>query len=61
VAFTGLVRGLGQAAGPIVSGAAIQSAALALPFYLAGALKLTYDLTLYAAFRSRRAEHETPR
>jgi MFS family permease len=59
VAFTGLVRGLGQAAGPVVSGAAIQGAALGLPFYLAGSLKLVYDLSLYAAFRSRRAEHET--
>jgi MFS family permease len=59
VAFTGLVRGLGQASGPLVAGAAIQSAALGLPFYLAGVLKLAYDLSLYAAFRSRRAEHET--
>src|ERR1700687_6028218 len=58
VAFTGLVRGLGQAAGPILSGAAIQSAALGLPFFLAGGLKLVYDLSLYAAFRSQRAEHE---
>src|SRR3982074_1663117 len=61
VAFTGLVRGLGQAGGPILAGVAIQSAALGLPFYLAGALKLIYDVTLYVAFRSRRAEHETLR
>jgi len=60
VAFTGLVRGLGQAGGPLLSGAAIQGAALGLPFYLAGTLKLVYDLSLYAAFRSRRAEHEIP-
>jgi MFS family permease len=59
VAFTGLVRGLGQASGPLVAGAAIQGAALGLPFYLAGILKLAYDLSLYAAFRSKRAEHET--
>jgi hypothetical protein len=43
-----------------VSGAAIQSAALGLPFFLAGALKLVYDVSLYAMFRSRRAEHERP-
>ena len=61
VAFTGLVRGLGQALGPIVSGAAIQGAALGVPFFLAGWLKLVYDLSLYALFRSRRAEHETVR
>ena len=59
VAFTGLVRGLGQAAGPLVSGAAIQGAALGLPFYLAGGLKLLYDGTLFLAFRGRRGEHET--
>src|SRR5256884_2053469 len=58
VAFTGLVRGLGQAGGPILSGAAIQSAALGLPLFPAGALQLVYDVSLYAAFRSRRAEHE---
>ncbi|HET9848600.1 MAG TPA: MFS transporter [Candidatus Dormibacteraeota bacterium] len=58
VAFTGLVRGLGQAAGPLISGAAIQSAALGLPFYLAGGLKLVYDGTLFLAFRQRRGEHE---
>ncbi|TME46795.1 MAG: MFS transporter [Chloroflexi bacterium] len=59
VAFTGLVRGLAQAAGPLISGAAIQGAVLGLPFYLAGGLKLAYDGTLYLAFRNRRGEHET--
>ena len=59
VAFTGLVRGLAQAAGPLISGAAIQGAVLGLPFYLAGGLKLAYDGTLYLAFRHRRGEHET--
>jgi MFS family permease len=58
VAFTGLVRGLGQSAGPLFSGAAIQGALLGLPFFVAGALKLVYDLSLYIAFRSRPAEHE---
>lgn len=58
VAFTGLVRGLGQSAGPVFAGAAIQGALLGLPFFVAGALKLVYDVSLYAAFRSRPAEHE---
>jgi len=58
VAFTGLVRGLGQAAGPLFSGAAIQGALLGLPFFVAGTLKLVYDVSLYVAFRSRPAEHE---
>src|ERR1700686_1955306 len=59
VAFTGLVRGLGQSAGPLFSGAAIQGALLGLPFFVAGSLKLVYDISLYVAFRSRPAEHET--
>jgi MFS family permease len=61
VAFTGLVRGLGQSTGPLFAGAAIQGAVFGLPFFLAGTLKLVYDLSLYAAFRSKRAEHEIPR
>jgi len=58
VAITGAVRGLAQAVGPVLAGIAIQTAALGLPFYVAGSLKIGYDLTLYAAFRNRRAEHE---
>jgi MFS family permease len=59
LAVTGAVRGVAQAAGPVLAGVAIQSAALGLPFYLAGALKLTYDVALYAGFRRRPASHET--
>jgi predicted MFS family arabinose efflux permease len=61
VATTGAIRGVGQAAGPFLSGLAIQAALFGLPFYAAGALKIAYDLGLYAGFRSRRAEHETLR
>ena len=61
VALTGLVRGLGQSVGPLFSGAAIQGAVLGAPFFVAGGLKLIYDVSLYLAFRSRRAEHETVR
>jgi MFS family permease len=61
VAFTGLVRGVGQSAGPLFSGAAIQGALLGLPFFVAGTLKLVYDVSLYVAFRSRPAEHEAMR
>ncbi|HEY9289622.1 MAG TPA: MFS transporter [Candidatus Dormibacteraeota bacterium] len=58
VAITGLVRGVGQAIGPLVAGAAIQGAALGLPFFLASGIKLTYDASLYGLFRNRHAEHE---
>ncbi len=58
VAVTGAVRGVAQAAGPALAGLAIQAAALGLPFFLAGGLKIFYDLLLYAGFRERRAQHE---
>ena len=61
IAFTGSLRGFAQAIGPAISGLAIQSAAFGLPFLLAGALKIAYDLGLYAAFARRPAEHEAPR
>src|ERR1700730_6088319 len=60
VAATGALRGVAQAFGPILSGFAIQVAAFGIPFFLGGALKLVYDVSLYAAFRSQRAEHERP-
>jgi MFS family permease len=59
LALTGAVRGVAQAAGPAVAGAAIQSAFLGLPFYLAGALKLVYDVSLYFGFRGQPAAHES--
>jgi len=59
LALTGAVRGIAQAAGPAVAGAAIQGAALGLPFYLAGVLKLIYDLSLFFGFRGRPAAHES--
>lgn len=58
LALTGAVRGIAQAAGPAVAGAAIQGAALGLPFYLAGVLKLIYDMSLFFGFRGRPAAHE---
>ncbi len=58
LALPGAARGVAQAAGPVLSGLAIQSAALGAPFILAGILKIGYDLGLYAAFANRPAEHE---
>lgn len=58
VASTGAVRGFAQAFGPVLAGVSIQAASFGLPFFLAGSLKALYDVTLFAAFRTRRAEHE---
>jgi len=59
VALTGAARGVAQAFGPPIAGIAIGAAAFGLPFYAGGGLKIIYDLALYAAFRSRRADHES--
>jgi MFS family permease len=58
VAVTGAVRGAAQAAGPALAGLAIQTAAFAAPFVVAGVAKIAYDLMLYAGYRNRRADHE---
>jgi len=57
IALTGTVRA-GQSIGPALAGVAIQSGAFGLPFFLAGAFKIAYDLGLYFGFRGRPAEHE---
>lgn len=58
VAAIGAARGVAQAAGPALAGAAIQAGAFGLPFWIGGSLKAIYDLGLFAGFRGRRAEHE---
>lgn len=58
VAATGALRGVAQAFGPALAGLAIQAAASGLPFVVGGAVKIVYDLGLYAGYRARRAEHE---
>ncbi len=50
---TGIARTTGAALSPSLSASLMGSAAwLNVPFYLAGGLKLIYDLLLYRAFRS---------
>jgi MFS family permease len=61
LALMGTVRGVTQAVGPLIAGFAIQAAAAGLPFLLAGGLKISYDVGLYAAFARRPGGHEIPR
>jgi len=61
LALMGTVRGVMQAAGPLIAGFAIQAAAAGLPFLLAGGLKIAYDAGLYAAYSQRPGGHESPR
>ena len=49
--LTTAVRGLAQAVSPVLTGIALAHAAFGLPFFLAGGLKIVYDLALFARFR----------
>ena len=56
---TGIARTTGAAISPSISTVLIASAGFAsLPFYLAGGLKIAYDLLLYRQFRSVRPREE---
>jgi MFS family permease len=56
---TGIARTTGAAISPSLSAPLIANASLAgLPFFLAGGLKIVYDLLLYRAFRSGGAPDE---
>ena len=57
-ATTNVVRNVAQAITPALSGAAMQTIALGLPFVLAGGLKIVYDLLLYIMFRRIRPPEE---
>ena len=49
--FTASARSLAQALAPVLTGFALARAATGLPFFLAGGLKIVYDLALYFRFR----------
>jgi MFS family permease len=55
---TGLVRMGGWALAPTVAGLTMQRVAMATPFIIGPALKVTYDLLLYRAFRHLRPPEE---
>ena len=50
--FTASARSLAAAAAPVFTGFALARAASGLPFFLAGGLKIVYDLALYFRFRN---------
>jgi MFS family permease len=56
---TGIARTTGAAVSPLVAGPLLADPGLAsIPFYLAGGLKILYDVLLYRAFRSVRPREE---
>ena len=50
--ITNVARSVSSAAAPLITGLALSAAALGLPFFLAGGLKIAYDGLIYAAFRN---------
>jgi hypothetical protein len=57
---TGIARTVGAAISPSIASVLIASAATAaIPFFLAGGLKIVYDLLVYRDFRSIRPAEET--
>lgn len=60
--ITGVARTTGAAISPLLVGFMFaRSALIDLPFFLAGTLKIAYDLLLYRAFVTVRPPEETPR
>jgi MFS family permease len=56
---TTIARSVGAAASPVLSGIFLSSALLFnLPFFLAGCLKIAYDLLLYVRFRGTKPPEE---
>jgi len=57
---TGVARTIGAALAPALAGSLLANAALvSLPFFIAGGLKIVYDLALYREFRAVRPPEET--
>lgn len=57
--ITNVARTTASAASPVLTGYAFSVAALGVPFFLAGAIKVVYDLLVYAAFRNVRPPEES--
>ena len=59
--ITNVARSTASAVSPAIAGLAMSGAALGAPFFIAGGLKVVYDLLVYAAFRRVRPPEEDAR
>jgi len=59
--ITNVARTAASAVSPLITGAAFAAGALALPFVLAGGLKVAYDAMVYASFKDVRPADELAR
>lgn len=50
--ITGIARSIGAATSPLLTGFLLAAGFTSLPFFLAGGLKIIYDLALFQSFRS---------
>lgn len=57
--ITNVARTTASAVSPILTGYAFSVAALGVPFFVAGGIKVIYDLLVYAAFRHVRPPEES--
>ena len=59
---TGIARSIGAATSPAIAGAFLgNSGLLGVPFFVAGGLKIVYDILLYRSFRSVKDQESTDR
>ncbi|MCI0476904.1 MAG: MFS transporter [Anaerolineales bacterium] len=56
--ITTIARSLGAAWSPALTGALLSASLLTAPFFLAGGLKIIYDLTLWRSFRAMKPPEE---
>jgi hypothetical protein len=56
--ITNVARTAAAAVSPVLSGAVLGAGALAMPFLVAGSLKMLYDGLIYLAFRGIRPPEE---
>ena len=56
--LTNVARSAASAVSPVLAGWAIGAAALGVPFFVAGGLKIVYDVLIYATFRGVRPPEE---
>lgn len=58
--ITTIARSLGAAWSPALTGALLSASLLTAPFFLAGGLKIIYDLALWRSFRALKPPEERP-
>ncbi len=61
VSFTNISRNLSQATSPSFAGYLLQFLSLSSPFFIGGALKIAYDISLYMNFRTLKSPEESKR